>query len=70
MSTISNTTYSVLVLWTNPKVTGIVILPSATICLSPKPQRGCVASWILHLSEGLSKYDIRCTACINENIVD
>jgi hypothetical protein len=24
----------------------------------------------LHLSEGFSKYDIRCTACINQNIVD
>jgi hypothetical protein len=21
--------------------------------------------WLLHLSEGLSEYDIRCTACIN-----
>jgi hypothetical protein len=26
--------------------------------------------WLLHLSEGLSKYDICCTACINQNIVD
>src|SRR5688572_860686 len=26
--------------------------------------------WLLHMSEGLSKYDIRCTACINQNIVD
>jgi hypothetical protein len=26
--------------------------------------------WLLHLSEGLNKYDIRCTACINQNIVD
>jgi hypothetical protein len=26
--------------------------------------------WLLHLSEGLSKYDIRCTACINQNIMD
>jgi hypothetical protein len=26
--------------------------------------------WFLHLSEGLSKYDIRCTACINQNIMD
>jgi hypothetical protein len=26
--------------------------------------------WFLHLSEGLSKYDIRCAACINQNIVD
>jgi hypothetical protein len=26
--------------------------------------------WLLHLSEGLRKYDIRCTACINQNIVD
>src|SRR5688500_3722892 len=26
--------------------------------------------WLLHLSEGLSKYNIRCTACINQNIVD
>src|SRR5688572_29913936 len=25
---------------------------------------------LLHLSEGLSKYDISCTACINQNIVD
>jgi hypothetical protein len=25
---------------------------------------------LLHLSEGLSKYNIRCTACINQNIVD
>jgi hypothetical protein len=24
----------------------------------------------LHLSEGLSKYNIRCTACVNQNIVD
>jgi hypothetical protein len=26
--------------------------------------------WLLHLSEGLGKYNIRCTACINQNIVD
>jgi hypothetical protein len=26
--------------------------------------------WLLHLSEGLSKYDIHCTACINKNIMD
>jgi hypothetical protein len=26
--------------------------------------------WLLHLSEGLSKYDIRCTAYINQNIMD
>jgi hypothetical protein len=26
--------------------------------------------WLLHLSEGFSKYDIHCTACINQNIVD
>jgi hypothetical protein len=26
--------------------------------------------WLLHLSKGLSKFDIRCTACINQNIVD
>jgi hypothetical protein len=26
--------------------------------------------WFLHLSEGLSKYHIRCTACINQNITD
>ena len=26
--------------------------------------------WLLHLSEGLSKYDIRCTACIDQNIMD
>jgi hypothetical protein len=26
--------------------------------------------WLLHLSEGLSKYDIRCTACVNQNIMD
>jgi hypothetical protein len=26
--------------------------------------------WLLHLSEGLSKYNIYCTACINQNIVD
>jgi hypothetical protein len=26
--------------------------------------------WFLHLSEGLSKYDIHCTACINQNIMD
>ena len=25
---------------------------------------------LLHLSEGLSKYDVGCTACINQNIVD
>jgi hypothetical protein len=75
MSIISNTTCSVLVLLTNPKVTGIVILPSATICLPPKPQkRVCsimnLILWLLHLSEGLSKYNICCTACINQNIVD
>jgi hypothetical protein len=26
--------------------------------------------WLLHLSEGLGKYDVRCTAYINQNIVD
>jgi hypothetical protein len=26
--------------------------------------------WLLHLSEGLSKYDICCTSYINQNIVD
>jgi hypothetical protein len=26
--------------------------------------------WLLHLSEGLNKYDIHCTACINQNIMD
>jgi hypothetical protein len=26
--------------------------------------------WLLHLSEGLSKYDIYCTACVNQNIMD
>jgi hypothetical protein len=26
--------------------------------------------WLLHLSEGLSKYDIRCTAYVNQNIMD
>jgi hypothetical protein len=26
--------------------------------------------WLLHLSEGLSKYDIHYTACINQNIMD
>jgi hypothetical protein len=26
--------------------------------------------WLLHLSEGLGKYDIHCTACVNQNIVD
>jgi hypothetical protein len=26
--------------------------------------------WLLHLSEGLSKYDIRCTACVNQDIMD
>jgi hypothetical protein len=26
--------------------------------------------WLLHLFEGLSKYDIRCTACVNQNIMD
>ena len=26
--------------------------------------------WLLHLSEGLSKYNVSCTACINQNIVD
>jgi hypothetical protein len=25
---------------------------------------------LLHLSEGLSKYNIRCTACVNQNIMD
>jgi hypothetical protein len=26
--------------------------------------------WLLHLSEGLGKYNIRCNACINQNIMD
>jgi hypothetical protein len=26
--------------------------------------------WLLHLSEGLSKYDICCTSCVNQNIMD
>jgi hypothetical protein len=26
--------------------------------------------WLLQLSEGLSKYDVSCTAFINQNIVD
>jgi hypothetical protein len=26
--------------------------------------------WLLHLSKGLSKYIVRCTACINQNIMD
>jgi hypothetical protein len=26
--------------------------------------------WLLHLSEGLGKYNIYCTTCINQNIVD
>jgi hypothetical protein len=26
--------------------------------------------WLLHLSKGLSKYDICCTACVNQNIMD
>ena len=26
--------------------------------------------WLLHLPEGLSKYDISCIACINQDIVD
>jgi hypothetical protein len=26
--------------------------------------------WFLHLLEGLCKYNVRCTACINQNIVD
>jgi hypothetical protein len=26
--------------------------------------------WLLHLSEGLGKYNICCIACINQNIVD
>jgi hypothetical protein len=26
--------------------------------------------WLLHLSEGLSKYDVSCTTCINQNIMD
>jgi hypothetical protein len=26
--------------------------------------------WLLHLSEGLGEYDVRCTTCINQNIVD
>jgi hypothetical protein len=25
---------------------------------------------LLHLSKGLSKYDIRCTSCVNQNIMD
>jgi hypothetical protein len=48
--------------------------PSATICLPPKPQRVRsimnLVFWLLHLSEGLSKYNIHCTACVNQNIVD
>src|SRR5688572_28595921 len=26
--------------------------------------------WLLHLSEGFSKYDVSCTACVNQDIVD
>jgi hypothetical protein len=26
--------------------------------------------WFLHLSKSLCKYDVRCTACVNQNIVD
>jgi predicted nucleic acid-binding Zn ribbon protein len=26
--------------------------------------------WFLHLSESLCKDDVRCTACVNQNIVD
>jgi hypothetical protein len=26
--------------------------------------------WLLHLSEGFSKYNIRCTSCIDQNIMD
>jgi hypothetical protein len=26
--------------------------------------------WLLHLSEGLCKYDVCCTACVKQNIVD
>jgi hypothetical protein len=26
--------------------------------------------WFLHLSESLCKYDVRCTACVNQNIMD
>jgi hypothetical protein len=26
--------------------------------------------WFLHLSESLCKYDVCCTACVNQNIVD
>jgi hypothetical protein len=26
--------------------------------------------WLLHLFEGLSKYDTRCTAYVNQNIMD
>jgi hypothetical protein len=26
--------------------------------------------WLLHLSEGLCKYDVRCTTYVNQNIVD
>ena len=26
--------------------------------------------WFLHLPESLCKYDVRCTACVNQNIVD
>jgi hypothetical protein len=26
--------------------------------------------WLLHLSQGLSKYDIRCTSCVNQDIMD
>jgi hypothetical protein len=26
--------------------------------------------WFLHLPESLCKYNIRCTACVNQNIVD
>jgi hypothetical protein len=26
--------------------------------------------WLLHLSEGLSKYNVCCTACVDQNIVN
>jgi hypothetical protein len=26
--------------------------------------------WFLHLSESFCKYDVRCTTCVNKNIMD
>jgi hypothetical protein len=75
MSTISNTTCSVLVFvdksegYWHRDLAKCYNLPSSE---ATKGMCGIMdlIFGLLHLFEGLSKYNIRCTACVNQNIVD